>query len=354
MIIIIFLLFLIFLIKPKNYTKEYNINKVSIIENFNKKDKSYYFNFKYKDITLDLLFNSSYKQHRTFIKDIKIIEDGDNFCLIPKGDTFKFYPLCYDNNKVTHFNNINDNLKEKLGSKYYPKDKKITTYKDIEIYSTDYNYYIWNYNGFYYLNSNKSKKIELFDKEKYNVNLIGSTTNYLVIPDYEKDYDFNTFYTIEFKTGKVKKYNLKNNIYFDSNILGYEKDKLYFIDTKENTMYEFNAKNGKLDKIKPKILSDGKWEKTTLKSLINKKKTFTYNTNYEYKLDDNNLYLNYKDKKIKTLITTDIKEIVKISDSNIFYIKEDSLYSFNPVIGERLLLKYFEWNFNYANIIYLN
>ena len=138
-LIVIFILFLIFLFKPKNYTKKYDINKVSISESFNKKTKSYYFTFTYKNIVLDLLFNSSYKQHRTFIKDLKIIEDEDNFCLIPSGETFEFIPVCYDNKKSTHFTMVNKNLKEKLDDKYSNNKKKITTYKDIEIYSNDYN-----------------------------------------------------------------------------------------------------------------------------------------------------------------------------------------------------------------------
>ena len=119
-------------------------------------------------------------------------------------------------------------------------------------------------------------------------------------------------------------------------------------------MYEFNAKNGNLEKIKSKILTKGKWEKASIKTLINKKKEFTYNSNFNYTLDNTDLYLSYQDKKIKTAIATNVKNIVKIKDEDIFYLKDDSLYHFNPTQGESLLLKYFEWNFNYENMIYIN
>ncbi len=353
-IVAIFILFLIFLIKPKNYTKTYNINKIAITESYNKKTKSYYFNFSYKNINLDLLFNSPYKEHRKFIKDIQIIEDNDNFCLIPKGDSFEFMPLCYDNKKNTHFSLVNNNLKEKIASKFYPNSKKITTYQDIDIYSNDYNYYIWNYDGFYYLNSNQNTKINILEKELYTVNLIGYTTDYLVIADYDSNYTFNNFYTIELKTGKLKKHSLDHDIYFDSYFPGYENNKIYIVDPKEKCMYEFNAKNGNLEKIKAKFLNAGKWEKANIKTLINQKKEFTYNTNYNYSLENTNLYLNYQNKKIKTFIATNVKSIVKINNEDIFYLKEDSLYHFSPIKGESLLLKYFEWNFNYENMIYIN
>ncbi len=353
-LIIIFVLFLIFLLKPKNYTSKYNINKVAITESFNKKTKSYYFNFNYKDINLDILYNSAYKEHRNFIKDLKIIEDNDNFCLIPSGDNFDYVPLCYDNGKNTHYTMVNENLKEKLDKSYFSQSKKIATYKDIEIYNHDYNYYLWNYDGFYYINSNQSTKIDLLEKELYTVNLIGYTQDYLVIADYDSNYTFNKFYTIELKTGKLKKHNLNRDIYFDSYYSGYEKNKLYIVDTKEKYVYEFNAKNGKLEKIKPKILNNGKWEKASIKTLINKKTEFTYQSNFNYELKNQDLYLNYQKKNLKTLIASNVKSIVKINDENIFYLKEDSLYHFDPIKGEELLLKYFEWNFNYENMIYIN
>ena len=63
-ITILFLLFLIYLFSAKNYTKEYEIKKVTIKETYNKNNNYYYFTFKYKDITLDMLFESKYKQKR--------------------------------------------------------------------------------------------------------------------------------------------------------------------------------------------------------------------------------------------------------------------------------------------------
>ena len=82
-----------------------------------------------------------------------------------------------------------------------------------------------------------------------------------------------------------------------------------------------------------------------------KKEEFSYKSNYHYILEDNNLYLKYKD--IKTLVSNNITSIVRISNGDIFYLKEDKLYHYNNIKGESLLLSYFEWNFNYNNMIYI-
>ena len=352
-LVLIFLLFLIFLLKAKNYTKTYTINDIEIKEEYNKKTKAYYFTFKYQDHTLDTLFTSSYKQNRKFIEDIKVLKDDDNnFCLVPKGQTFNFYPVCLQNNEPAFYNNVSKDIKSSLDSNLFPNNKLITTYNDIEIYNNNYHYYIWNYNGFYYLNNIENTKIKIFEKELYTINLIGYTKNYLVIADFDSNYTFNNFYTLELKNGKLKKYELDRDIYFDSYYPGFIKNKLYIIDNKEPAMYEFNAKNGKLEKISSKIYQNGKWHKKNIKNLIANKTMFQEYSNYNYLLENNNLYLNYHT-KLNTLVSKNVKSIIKISNEDIFYLKDDKLYHFNPTKGEELLLSYFEWNFNYNNMIYL-
>lgn len=353
-LIIIFILFVIFILIPKNYTKEYKVNNIIVKETYNKKDKYYYFTLTYKDITLDLLFESKYKQNRNFIKKIKVVKEDNNFCLIPSGETFNFYPVCYDNNTETSYNAVNTTLKNKLSSKYFAKNNLISTYQDINIYNNDYSYFIWNYDGFYYLNSKENQKIDIFNKEQYTINLIGYTKDYLVVADYDSNYTFNNFYTINLSNGHLKKYKLNRDIYFDSYYPGYIKNKLYIVDSKENAMYEFNARNGKLEKVSTRIYKDNKWEDISIKTLIANKEKFTFKTNYNYTLEDNTLYLKYPNSKNKILIQNNITNIIRIMNKDIYYLKDDELYHYNPIEGEELLLSYFEWNFNYNNIIYIN
>lgn len=355
-LVLIFVLFLIFLFSAKNYHKEYEINNVKIAESYNKENKAYYFTFTYKEITLDYLLDVKYRHHRGLITNLEIIEDEEknNFCLLPKDKKLEFAPVCYENNNIVHYSNLTTDLKNRIPSKYFNKETKKTTYNDIDIYNNSYTYLIWNYDGFYYLNNSTNKKIEIFNKELYTINLVGYTDKFLVIADHDSNYTFNKFYTINLKNGNLKSHEVKENVYFDSYYIGYNKNKLYIVDNKESVMYEFNAKNGKLEKIKSKVLKNKEWENVSIKTLINKKVEFEYPTNYMYTLEQNKLYLTYKDKEIKTLISDNVKHIVKTKTKDIFYLKGDTLYHFDPYNGEERLLTYSEWNFNYENMIYIN
>lgn len=353
-LVLVFLLFLFILITPKNYKVEYQKDNVTITESFNKKEGAYYFTFKTSDVTLDYLVESKYKQNRDLIEKVTTIKDEENFCIIPISEKIDITPLCYENSQIVHYTKVSTKLREQLAKYIKAENKKLETYQDIEIYSKEYTYLLWNYDGFYFIDKDNKKKIDIFNKELYNISLVGYTNDYLVIADYDSNYTFNNFYTIDFKKGNLKKYELDYSLYFDSYFIGYEKNKIYTVDNKENVMYEFNAKNGKLEKIKSKVLNKDKWETTNIKTLINQKKEFQYESNYKYTLDNGTLYLNYTDKEIKKLIATNVTSIVRINDKDIAYLKNDTLYNFNELTGEEKLLTYFEWNFNSKNMIFIN
>ena len=354
-LIVLFLIFIFFLFRSVNYTKEYEVNDVKIIESYNKENDYYYFTFNYDGKKLDYLYESNYKKTRTFIKDITIIKDEDNFCLIPKGNTLKFIPLCIEDNEIIYYKNVSEKLKEQIPNEYLKEDEELNDiYQDINIYNRNYTYLLWNYNGFYYINQDTAKEIKLFDKELYNVNLITYAKDYLIIPDYDNEYTYNKFYRITIKNGTLKEYDLNRDIYFDSYYPGYEKNNLYIVDNKEKEMYELNVKNGELEKIKPKMYNNGTWENVGIKSLINQNKSFNYETNYQYELVAEKLYLTYKKGKMQTLIDSDITNIIRLKDNLVFYLKNDTFYVFEPLTGSSRLLSYFEWNFNNENMIYVD
>ena len=58
--------------------------------------------------------------------------------------------------------------------------------------------------------------------------------------------------------------------------------------------------------------------------------------------------------KTNTLITNrNVSEFVYANDLNVYYISEDTLYKYNPFLGEEALLQYSEWNFNYQNMVFI-
>lgn len=354
-IVILLIIFAFFFFKAVNYTKEYEVNNVNVKESYDKENQYYYFTFTYKDTTFDYLIESKYKQKRAFIENVSIIEEEDNFCIIPEGHTFEFIPLCKNNNKITYYKNVSDNLLNKIPEDYLTSQKEIEeTYKDITIYNKDYTYLLWNYQGFYYINEDTTKEINFLKTEQYNVPSIGYTNDYLIIPNYDDEYTFDKFYRIAFQDGNLKEYKLDNEIYFDSYFPGYNKNKLYIIDNNEEVMYEWNAKNGDLEKIKAKMLNNNEWEFVSIKTLINQNKKFTYLSNYVYELKDGLLTMNYNEKSIKTTIDQNVTSIIRIKDNLVFYLKTDTVYVFDPQKGTSRLLYNFEWNFNYENMIYIN
>ena len=354
-IIVLFAIFIFFFFKPVDYTKEYVVDEIKINESYDKDNDYYYFTLTYNDYTLDYLYESNYKHNRTFIESIEIIEDDDNFCLIPSGNTIEFIPLCVDNDSITYYKKVTERLLENIPEEYLQEEKERNeSVDDITIYNDSYTYLLWDYNGFYYISGDTRKKIDLFDTETYNANLITYTKDYLVVADYDAEYTFNKFYRIDLKNGNVKEFNLDRNIYFDSYFPGYEKNKLYIVDNKEETMYELNVKNGKLERINAKMLYSDEWNSVGIKTLINSSKKFTYKSNYEYELNEGVLALKYTNKDITTKIDDEVTYIVRIKDNLIFYLKTDTLYVFDPIKGSTRLLNNFEWNFNFENMIYVN
>ena len=183
-IIVLFIIFIFFFFRPVNYSKEYNVNDVKIVESYNKEKDYYYFTLTHNDVTLDYLYESNYKHERSFIEKIDILEDGENFCIIPSGKTIEFIPLCYDNGEIIYYQQVNSNLKEKIPEKYLETRTELNdTYEDIHIYNRDYTYLLWNYNGFYYINEDNEKEINLFNQELYNITLVAYTSDYLLIAD---------------------------------------------------------------------------------------------------------------------------------------------------------------------------
>ncbi len=354
-IIGLFIIFIIFFLNSTNYTKEYKVDDILVKETYNKEDKYYYFTFNYKNTAIDYLYETSYKTYREFVKEIKIIKNDEDFCLIPDGKKIEFIPLCYENDKIIYYKNVSSALKEQLPSNYLKEETNLNdTYKEINIYNRDYTYLLWNYNGFYYINSENEKEIKLFNNEKYNINLVSYTKDYLIIANYDDEYKFDKIYRLSFKDGSKKEIELDYEIYFDSYFPGYDENKLYIVDGKEELMYELNTKNGNISKTKAKILKENKWEEISIKTLLKNEEKFTYKTNYIYSLKDKTLLLTYKNEEISTAIDKDVTSIIRIKNNKVFYLKKDTLYVFEPLKGSTKLLSYFEWNFNFENMIYIN
>ena len=127
---------------------------------------------------------------------------------------------------------------------------------------------------------------------------------------------------------------------------------MYLYDYKNELEYYFDLKKYDIYKTKYQIINNGKWENVTNQKLKNNKLNFEHTKYYNYTLKDNKLYGTFKKDYLVT--NKDVSKIVKADNLDIYYISKDTLYYFNPLYGEKSLLKYSEWEFNNTNMIFID
>lgn len=336
---VIFIIFIYFLNASHNYNLEYNINDVKVNENYHKKEKYYSFIFTLDNKEYEVISFDKYTNKRKLVEDIKITKNDDNTCLSFKSKNINLYDVCSNEEEFFYPNNSNE-------------FKKNDIYKNIQIVSLEnHTFLLWNYHEFVYLSPKKNTTISLFNKDEYKLNLIYQTKDYLLVPDYNNDYQFSKINLIAFKNAKVSEIKLRYDLYFDSYFLGDYKNKVYLYDNKNELEYYIDLKKKDIYKTDYKINNDGKWESVTNQKLKNNKLSFTNTKYYNYTLKDNKLYGTFKKDYLVT--NKDVSKIVKVDNLDIYYISKDTLYYFNPLYGEKPLLKYSEWEFNNTNMIFI-
>ena len=336
---------------PRNYEKEYEIKKVKITEIYNKEKEFYYFNFNYQGKDFEYSVKTGYITKRNLISNIKIIEEDENLCLVPQSEYIDTYPLCVNSSGEYISYDLVD-----LDFDDYKKKHELTeaTFKDINInYLNEKNFLIWNYKGFIFINKDQKKEINILNKDCYNLDLVAQVNNYLLVPDYDSNHTFNKIYVIDFKKGNVREWELDTEIYFDSYIVGTNKKSVYLFDYKNEIEYELRPDKLKMRKVRFKALINDEWQNISLGD-FNKKVVFSEKEVFNFEVVNNQLYLRYLEGDTKILLSQqEVKEIVYNDNDTVYYLVDDKLYMYNNYHGEVLLIEYFEWNFNYNNMIYV-
>ena len=357
-LILLIIIALILLIKSlftnKSYSLEYNIDDFDVSENYVSDEKVYYYQLTYEGTKYDFVYPSKYLKDKRLIDEIEPYTFEDYTCLIIESDYVESNPLCsYDGDQID-YRLIPEELELPVSSK---KSEEKDEYENYTIYNKDNKILIWNYKGFNYLNKGEIEKINLFDKDIYEVSIIARVNNYVIIPDYEQSYSFNRIFIINLDNLKVETWKIKYDISFDSYILGTNKESIYLMDKKNKTEYELVPHKKKMriiatDNRNGILIKDGKEEKEPVNNIINSKEVFTYENKYHYTLKDNRIYLTYLDMKNETIISSDdVKEIIYIEEDAIYYLIKDTLYKYDLKYGETKLITFSEWNYNYQNSI---
>lgn len=358
-IILIIALVLFFLFRRKDYTVTYSVNDYEITESYHKEEDYYSFIIKKGETER---FAIVYNQHFSSKKNIDQITEYQTeteSCITISSNKVRIEPLCTKEETQISYHLVSDEMKEKLGVTSETKEDTIlTTYNNINVYHyRNHNYYIWNYRGFYHINENTTENIQLFDKDIYNPTLITQVNDTLVIPNYNADYYFDKVILLDMNTGRTTTWTLETSIYFDSAVLGVYQGELYIIDKHEKTEWQLNIAKQKQERVgteqKGGKIYDHEWTNVTMNRLLYQENTFKGTTILEYNIKEDGLYAIFDNHQMKIRESAPSK-ILSNTDNTVYYLVNDNVYSYNKEEGEKLLLNYFEWNFNSENVIFID
>ncbi|MCI8394310.1 MAG: hypothetical protein HFH86_02370 [Bacilli bacterium] len=358
--ILFIVLILYFVLHARNYEKTYQLNEFQIKEQYDKNQKVYTFEVTKEQKTFHFIVEHSYLQKKKLLTKIDWLEEDNITCIIPHSDKLKTYPQCIQNEEAVDYHLLESELKNRLAESYFIKFySNKETYEKIDIRNLDHNtYYIWNYKGFYRINQKTRQNISLFEKDIYDITNIAQVKDYLLIPDYNASYYFNKFYVLQMSNGKQSTWDFKESLYFDGYFMGSDDNSLFYMDRKNKIQWELLPKRKKMRKVgtenkNGKVLENGEWEKISTTKLANETVRFSKQTIYQYEID-NGLYVKYLDcPSRKKISNRNVKEIVTTIQNKVYYLAGESLYYYTEETGEVEVMSYFEWNFNYKNMIFI-
>ena len=339
--IFVAIIIIAFLFLPKNYEKKYKIDDFEITEKYS--NNRYNFSISYNDIIFDYNFDHEYFGKK-IINEVNNISNYNDKCIVINVKELEKIPLCKDKDfRLVEGIDLSSFKKEE------PTDYK--NYDNINVYNLlNKTFLIWNYNNFIYLNNNEKNNIDLFKNDYYNIGISTVINNYLVIANYDKQYDFDEFIIINFENKSKEIWHLNMDISYESYILGTYKDEIYLVDKKNKVEYSFNIKNRKIKTVGTEnregiILNKDKFENVPMSKLINNNMEFDYGYDQNYILEENKLYLKTTNNNI-LVSKLPITKVLYKDDNCVYYLVNDILYYYDRKIGEVKVIQNFEWNFN--------
>ena len=365
----------------RSYEVNYKLHKdnlnFEINEKYNKKNSdTYELNIKVEDKEFYFGIKNSFNKQKKIIKDIEYFKDGDNMCIYPVlKNKVESYILCLSGNSLyssytypnqDFINNIRNSLKDKgyITDKINDLDEKVsynhnTLYKN-NLKSTD-TVLIWQYKGIYYLNKNKQTNLMSLTFDKYENKVGVLVGKYYLIPNYTNSrvLEFSSYNVINLESLKQTQLNLDYTLSSDTYINCIVDGKLYVTEPSNLIQLEINPGSKKVrllgDKDQGGKTYDGTWKDANIydfqsreikfKNLENVPEYSYVNiveggSSYYYYTSDGNIYQILKghlDQPILLYRTGNINNF-NIIDDDIYYVVNNTLYSFNMIDGNKDIL----------------
>ncbi len=354
---IILLLFLIIffwlLFQKRDFIVTYEKDGFQITEEYQKKENIYLFTIQKEEKEYQTILTEPHFYNKKIIQNIIEFQENEETCITLTSKKAKFFPLCLNENNAISYHLISEEMKSHLS--FETLEPKEQTYQQMNIMNTlNHEFFIWNYRGFYEISDKSQKELPLFEKDIYDAKLITKTSDYILIPNYNQEYYFSSVYLLNRKTLKYEEWNLKQNIYFDSQVLGIYNDEIYLVDKHEKKEYVLNPKKKTINKVGNndygKVYENG-WQEVSMTKLTTQEYSFQGLYPIDYQIEDAlyEVFNNYKRKITQNKPT----KIIQKNESEIFYLEGDTLYSYTDRLGNIKLISYFEWNFNNQNTIFI-
>lgn len=329
-----------------NYSISYKLGGINVREIA--RDDYVYVEIEYGENIYNYMFYNGRKLFKKRVRDISVEKQNDKICVKPDIKGYDSYFVCSDGNDLLSYDLV------KNQDNYEVLDSNFKYYKSL---SSDEHVYVWKYDGFYYLNGEEFKSINIFDTNRYSNDLMVKLDNYLIFPKYDGNYLFSDFVVLDMEDGSYEFIESKYKINYDAYIVGNRKKCLYLFDNKEEKLYEINYKKGKVNLVGDDNKGfikyvNGKKKDAKKEDYTTKKITYFENDDDFYKVNENYLMYNMNENlRLKFFDSNEIN-FVDMINGNLYFVYKDKLYRFNNDKAH-LVLHNFEFNFNKNNNVFV-
>lgn len=355
------LVFLLFygafkIFEKKEYEVSYDVDGYHVIEAYHKNLDYYSFVFSKDNQTFyEVVDNQSFFDKK-IVTQVEEVKEGQEICILAKSIKVRFDYLCRNGEEQISKMLVSGKMKSLVGETNEKEDKLVKKDDKIEIYdSLEDVIYLWNYKGFLAVSSDGILDVPIFSKDIYQPSLITQVNSTLVIPDYASDYFFNKLYLLDMNSQKVRSVELPEKIYFDSKVLGVYENSLYLVDKHEEKEWKFDVLKKKLERVGNSsvgsIYNHG-FEEVSMNKLLYQDLFFEGVSIVDYE-NKNGAFYEVWNGYFKKVKNSSVKEIVGRKNGNVYYLIDDTLYSYNEEDGEKKLLVNFEWNFNSSHVVFV-
>lgn len=358
---LILITIMIFIVTVHYYSYSYDINyslgDFEINEIYNSKNKIISFNIEYKEKQYYFEIGRNRFLQKKLLNNINLIEEDNIICILADSKKIDTYPLCYENDNYVSYLAINSEVLNEYKHQY-DIEEVLENFKYFNNLNKNEYVALWKYNGFYIMNGDNIKTINLFKKDRYNIDLAIIVKDKIIMPNYDESQYFKSLIVLDITTGKHEMIEGKYDIYYDSYFAGNNGNNIYLFDNKTESLYEINIKKQTIKLISNEEkgyikLENNKKVEADLKEYTKNKITyFSSKLTYEYENTEDGTYKKLNNDLLQKLSNNNIS-IFKDSIDNIYYSDGNYFYNFNNYSGIKPIFYDFELNFNSNNRIFV-